>query len=183
MATGALDANGIWIYGEDDSETTFSALLNKLGDSTSDALVSPGRIIQTVTATSTTSSSTTSTSFVDSNLSCSITPKKSTSQLYVYAYFDAYSATSGTITTKADFQITDSGNTPLQGAEDYWIGYYDNQGAVVRETYATVAMLGVVSAGSTSARTYKVRLKAETGTAYIFSSITTSRIVIQEVAA
>jgi hypothetical protein len=36
MATGSLDANGIWIYGEDDSETTFSGLLNKLGDSTSD---------------------------------------------------------------------------------------------------------------------------------------------------
>lgn len=36
MATGALDANGIWQYGEDDSETTFSGLLNKLGDSVSD---------------------------------------------------------------------------------------------------------------------------------------------------
>lgn len=35
MATGALDANGIWQYGEDDSEATFSALLNKLGSSTS----------------------------------------------------------------------------------------------------------------------------------------------------
>lgn len=35
MATGALDANGIWQYGEDDSETTFSVLLNKLGGSTS----------------------------------------------------------------------------------------------------------------------------------------------------
>jgi hypothetical protein len=38
MATGSLDANGIWIYGEDDSEPTFSGLLNKLGDSTSDAV-------------------------------------------------------------------------------------------------------------------------------------------------
>lgn len=35
MATGALDANGIWQYGEDDSEITFSALLNKLASSTS----------------------------------------------------------------------------------------------------------------------------------------------------
>lgn len=35
MATGALDSNGIWQYGEDDSEPTFSALLNKLGSSTS----------------------------------------------------------------------------------------------------------------------------------------------------
>jgi len=36
MATGGLDANGIWLYGEDDSEPTASALLNKLGNSISD---------------------------------------------------------------------------------------------------------------------------------------------------
>lgn len=35
MATGAADANGIWIYGEDDNESTHSALLNKLGNSVS----------------------------------------------------------------------------------------------------------------------------------------------------
>lgn len=35
MATGALDANGIWQYGEDDSEPTFSGMLNKLASSTS----------------------------------------------------------------------------------------------------------------------------------------------------
>ena len=35
MATGALDANGIWQYGEDDSEPTFSGMLNKLGNSVS----------------------------------------------------------------------------------------------------------------------------------------------------
>lgn len=35
MATGAVDANGIWIYGEDDNESTYSALLNKLGNSVS----------------------------------------------------------------------------------------------------------------------------------------------------
>lgn len=38
MATGALDANGIWQYGEDDSEATASALLNKLGQSTSNTV-------------------------------------------------------------------------------------------------------------------------------------------------
>lgn len=31
MATGAPGSNGVWLYGEDDSETTFSALLNKAG--------------------------------------------------------------------------------------------------------------------------------------------------------
>lgn len=38
MATGSLDSNGIWLYGEDDSEPTHSALLNKLGTSVSDTV-------------------------------------------------------------------------------------------------------------------------------------------------
>jgi hypothetical protein len=64
MATGALDANGIWIYGEDDSEATFSALLNKLGDSTSDevgTLKTSPTISGNVRLTNTTDASLTST--------------------------------------------------------------------------------------------------------------------------
>ena len=38
MATGALDTNGVWQYGEDDVEPTFSDLLNLLASSTSDAI-------------------------------------------------------------------------------------------------------------------------------------------------
>lgn len=38
MAFGSLDARGIWKYGEDDTETTFSALLNKGMTSVSDAV-------------------------------------------------------------------------------------------------------------------------------------------------
>lgn len=34
MATGAPGTNGVWQYGEDDSETTFSALLNKAASTT-----------------------------------------------------------------------------------------------------------------------------------------------------
>lgn len=37
MASGFLD-NGIWQYGEDDSNATFSALLNRLASSTSDVV-------------------------------------------------------------------------------------------------------------------------------------------------
>lgn len=34
MATGAPGTNGVWQYGEDDSETTFSGLLNKVASTT-----------------------------------------------------------------------------------------------------------------------------------------------------
>lgn len=38
MATGALDANGVWIYGEDDPASPVSDLLNLGMDSVSDAV-------------------------------------------------------------------------------------------------------------------------------------------------
>lgn len=41
MATGYIDANGIWNYGEDDSDSTFSELLNRLATSTSAVVQDP----------------------------------------------------------------------------------------------------------------------------------------------
>lgn len=41
MATGYTDSNGIWHYGEDDSEANFSSLLNVLADSTSAVISNP----------------------------------------------------------------------------------------------------------------------------------------------
>jgi hypothetical protein len=38
MATGAPGTNGVWQYGEDDSEATFSELLNKAASSTDDEI-------------------------------------------------------------------------------------------------------------------------------------------------
>lgn len=45
MATGAPGTQGIWQYGEDDSEATFSALLNKVASTTNTQIgVDRGRI-------------------------------------------------------------------------------------------------------------------------------------------
>ena len=45
MATGAPGTNGVWQYGEDDSEATFSALLNKVASTTNTQIgVDRGRI-------------------------------------------------------------------------------------------------------------------------------------------
>jgi hypothetical protein len=84
MATGSLDANGIWIYGEDDSEPTFSALLNKLGDSTSDQVADikrKGRIVQTVISSTATRVETSAN--VDTGLAATITPIYSNSDIYI----------------------------------------------------------------------------------------------------
>jgi hypothetical protein len=82
---GALDANGIYIYAEDDDLSPFSTLLNKLADSTSDAIVAPGKVIQQVSATFSTQTTTTSTTFVPTGLSVSITPKRSDSKFIILA--------------------------------------------------------------------------------------------------
>lgn len=81
MATGALDVNGIWQYGEDDSETTFSALLNKLGTSISSDM--KGRILQVVSSTTATGVINSTTTYVDTGLTATITPKKSSSKIIV----------------------------------------------------------------------------------------------------
>lgn len=91
MATGSLDANGVWIYGEDDSETTFSALLNKLGDSVSDALVSSGKVIQVKHGTTNTIVTTSSTSPVVTGVNVDITPKYATSKILLIASSTFYS--------------------------------------------------------------------------------------------
>lgn len=45
MATGAPGSNGVWQYGEDDSEATFSALLNKVASTTNTQIgVDRGRL-------------------------------------------------------------------------------------------------------------------------------------------
>lgn len=84
MATGALDSNGIWQYGEDDSETTFAALLNKLGGSVS-TQVGNRKVLQVVTGFTTTSVSTTSTTAVTTGVNATITPKSTSSKILVIA--------------------------------------------------------------------------------------------------
>jgi len=81
MATGSLNAEGVWIYGEDDSEPTFSALLNKLGNSISTDL--KGRIAQIVTGTTSTQVTSSTSTFVATGLTASITPTSANSKIIV----------------------------------------------------------------------------------------------------
>jgi hypothetical protein len=83
MATGSLNAEGVWIYGEDDSEPTFSALLNKLGNSVSDALVSAGKVIQVVQGNHSSPTINTTNTQIDTGLTATITPKFASSKILV----------------------------------------------------------------------------------------------------
>lgn len=81
MATGALNAQGVWIYGEDDSETTFSALLNKLGNSVSSNM--KGRIVQIQHYRYGTTVYNNTNSRVDTGLTGTITPTSTNSKILI----------------------------------------------------------------------------------------------------
>lgn len=138
MATGANDAQGIWQYGEDDSNATFSALMNRLGTSTSTqfgvdrgrltTLELPGRVVNTVQTNKTTTFSTSTVgSWVDvTGFSATITPKSASNKIVVIANFMA------TVTTTAIWQFRLVRNTTAVGGGD--------NSATVRQS----AMTGVI---------------------------------------
>lgn len=94
MATGAPGTNGVWQYGEDDSETTFSALLNKVASTTNTqfgldrarltTLELSGRVIQAAYNIQDTLVTTTAAyPGVNTNLSTTITPRYNNSRMFV----------------------------------------------------------------------------------------------------
>lgn len=171
MATGSLDANGIWIYGEDDSEATFSALLNKLGDSTSDVvaiLKQSGRVVNTVSTTMTSNfaASIAQGAFTAvTGLSVSITPKSTANKILVIA---SINCSTSVATIGANFrlkrgataigigaavgsrqQVTAVGAPPGNYADNVGISYLDSPSTTSATTYSVDVSHGY--AGTTSA--------------------------------
>jgi len=88
IGPGGLDSNGIWQFGEDDSEALASDLLNLGMGSVSTAISTLGGVLQVVSTTKTDTFTMNSSTFTDvTGLSVSITPTSSTSKIFVM--FDA----------------------------------------------------------------------------------------------
>lgn len=158
MATGAADANGIWIYGEDDNESTHSALLNKLGSSTSTqigVLKQPGRIVQVVSATKIDSFATSSSTPVDvTGLTVTITPKSSSNKVLIRVLaYTAYTNVSYPPALRIVRNGTAIANDPIG------IPY----GATTAGG-STVAYEFLDSPASTSALTYKLQISNSAST-------------------
>jgi hypothetical protein len=134
-----------------------------------------GKVLQVVRATDTTQRSTTSTSFVDvTGVSVSITPTSATSSIWIIvsAALEAVNSTN-----YAAFQITDSSNTALSGAESSFLGSAINQIPGFLSAY--------VAAANTSARTYKLRFKVDNAstTAKVRGEQSTTQIFAIEIGA
>lgn len=158
MATGAPGTNGVWQYGEDDSETTFSALLNKVASTTNTqigldrtrltALEAAGRVVQVVSSSVTTAFSTTSETFVNTNLYATITPKSSSNKILVLV------SASGAPTAGGNGMVTSVHRGGVAGTNlgngDSGLHYWYAASATVTNGHVSV----YDSPGTTSATSY-----------------------------
>lgn len=149
MATGALDANGVWIYGEDDSESTFSALLNKHASSISATM--KGRIAQIVSNYTITSVSNSTTTYVSTGLSVSITPKFSNSKIIVFVSQQGLSKSPGTTQNSLSIRLLRD-STVIQDFGKILL--YTN---TAMEQYGSTSTIFVENSGSTTSRSYSTQ--------------------------
>ena len=139
------------------------------------------RIMQVVRATDATLRNTTSTSFVDANISVTITPTSSDSDILLVWIFTQVVTNSGGTHTRAQYQITDNSNVAISGAEGILTGLLLSTLA----SFAGQTAIGYDSPATTSATTYKGRFKAyeASQTAQINNQLNTGQLFALEISA
>jgi hypothetical protein len=180
MATGALNAQGVWIYGEDDSETTFSALLNKLGTSVSNNM--KGRIAQVVHGFTSTGVSSATGTYINTGLSATITPTSATSRIIVLVEQNGIFR-NGTAHTFLGLRLMRD-STQLRQVDTY-------AATTLTPVLAEIGVGGiginhVETSGSTTARTYRTMFASANGQPTVnvqFANAATSTITLIEVTA
>lgn len=162
-------AEGQMAYLEDTNETQYY-------DGSAWAAVGGSKILQVVRATDSTERSTTSTSYVDANISVTITPTSaSNSIILIWSVL-----VNRTIATRSYGRliITDSSNVAISGTEDVFL---EQDGLTV---YWKPFVIAYDSPATTSATTYKGRFNAVTGagTLYLKNAQNTGQLFAIEVA-
>lgn len=145
-----------------------------------------GKILQIVRATDGTGRSTTSTSYGDlGTLSVTITPQRNDSAVLLLAQFHLETNSTTTGSHASLFQITDSSNNAISGAEGQVVGNvnYSFSGTAIH--VASVTLIARATPATTSATTYKVRFRSEvsTTTTFIRNNLTTGQLYAIEVSA
>ena len=146
-----------------------------------------GSVLQVVQATYSTEATTTSTSFVDTNLTASITPTSATSKILVLVNMNAQSyVTSGNARdTGGSFKV-------VRNSTDIWgsntVNFYIDGGVSATLSFNILNLWSVNyldSPATTSATTYKVQFKAISGRTMGInsSSSAASVITLMEIAA
>jgi hypothetical protein len=175
MATGALNAQGVWIYGEDDSNTTFSALLNRLGTSISTNM--KGRIVQIVTGSTTATATNTTTTPVATNLTATITPTSASSKILILVSQNGVGKQFNI--TSVQFWLR-RGGTNLAALTHILA----SNGSSAESWPGTVSTNFLDSPATTSATTYSTVFANRTGAGTVYSQafgLETSTITLMEI--
>jgi hypothetical protein len=118
-----------------------------------------GKVLQVVRDTDTTERTTTSTSFTDvTGMSVTITPTSATSTILLIAAFSVTVSRAATGAGYGRYQITNSGNTAISGAESNFSGDSLTGGINLRNAITLIAQ---DSPNTTSATTYKLRFASD----------------------
>ena len=178
-----MAVRGDWTPNEvlkaDDLNDTFASKLDLAG----------GTVLQIVRATDSTERATTSTSYVDvTGMSVTITPQKSDSVVIIAAIFygQTEQAVGGSVDNLSRYQITDSSDNAISGAQDVIIGTQNyTSTASGYQFIAPVNVWGYATPATTSAVTYKLRFMANNAniTASVRSNLFTGQMYAIEVSA
>jgi hypothetical protein len=179
IATGAVSA----------ADLAAGAALSNLGSSQlADANMAPGSVIQVVQATTTTGTTTTSTSFVDTNLSASITPSSASSKILAFVSGPLYCGNTGyntysiTRLVRGSTALLDTNHVTDNGAgsgvgvtmsSSLSISYLDSPATTSSTTYKLQIRLGQTAYSATTTFPF------QTG----FGSSYTATIILMEIAA
>jgi hypothetical protein len=138
------------------------------------------KILQIVRATDTTQRTTTSGSFTDvTGMAVTITPQKDDSAILILAAFLARASHTSAGDLQMDYQITDSSNNPLSGAETSRF----HSASVTRHT-VPVLLVARSTPATENAVTYKLRFsRISDGTAEVANNLSTGQMYAIEVSA
>ena len=156
------DINGIPYVESSDLVSAYPAASQALAQEVSDQLASKldlagGKILQIVRATDSTQRTTTSTSFVDADISVTITPQKSNSAILLIWTANVFVTGTDAGTLFGRVTITDNSNNSLVGNRAS-IGSVNITITGTAENLHTFTLVGYSTPATTSATTYKGRM-------------------------
>ena len=138
-----------------------------------------GSVLQVVNTVTNTFQSVTSTSYVDTYITASITPKSASNKVLVAITMNGINAASGTVSAEYVLNVCDGSNNQIYMFQNTEAGNYNLVGTSVCFNF-------LHSPATTSSFTYKVRVRVAStgiyisnnyGTGYPYNSITLTEIV------
>jgi hypothetical protein len=154
---------------------------NGLTFNNSTVQASAGQVLQVVSATYNTQTTTTSTSYVDSGLSASITPKFSTSKILVMANgVSNYSRVLTSIDAGIGFLLVRDATNIYNHNIAFYV--FINGASSSNDFYSQFSLSYLDSPATTSSTTYKLQFRTYSGTAKVQDG-SPSSIILMEIAA